>query len=156
MKKLKASAQRYCEIAPGVNMSFCACPEGRFRMGYVHSFIERWLGYQKPLDVFISDGFWISKYMVTQGQWKAIMGSYTIDDAEENQSVFFVSWYDACECKRSTEPLYPLPGNFVYAVRSCPTPTRLPPASSNPTAPGAPATAANTSRRFSPLLKRAA
>lgn len=77
--------------------------------------------------------------------------SYPIDLIEQ-----LIFWDKDIVRKRSTEPLYSSPGNFVYAVRSCPTPTRLPPASSNPTAPGAPATAANTSRRFSPLLKRAA
>jgi formylglycine-generating enzyme required for sulfatase activity len=41
---------------------FCWCPAGRFKMGFV------------GLDVTLTQGFWMGKYLVTQRQYKEVMG----------------------------------------------------------------------------------
>ena len=51
----------------------CWCPPGRFTMGSPASEPERRPG-EDQVEVTLSQGFWMSKYEATQGQWKQTMG----------------------------------------------------------------------------------
>jgi formylglycine-generating enzyme required for sulfatase activity len=90
------------------NMVFI--PPGTFRMGSPTNEVDRayWEG---PLtDVIISQGFWMGKYEVTQGEYLALMGnnpSYFQPphaSADTNRPVETVSWFDATNyCAKVTE-----------------------------------------------------
>ncbi|MBI3851310.1 MAG: formylglycine-generating enzyme family protein [Verrucomicrobia bacterium] len=55
------------------NIKLCWCPPGRFRMGSPRGELERRPD-ENQVDVTLSKGFWMSKYEVTQGQWKRVIG----------------------------------------------------------------------------------
>jgi len=89
------------EIAPGTervmgDITFCWIPPGSFMMG-------RYPGeqdsneYEEPQhEVTFAQGFWMSKYEITQGQWQALMGSNPASRYGEgaNYPVYNVSWND--------------------------------------------------------------
>jgi formylglycine-generating enzyme required for sulfatase activity len=55
-------------------MKFCYCPASKFKMG--SSADEA--GHREAedqVDVTLTQGFWLGKTEVTQGQWKAVMGT---------------------------------------------------------------------------------
>ena len=69
-------------MLPGeVEMTFCFCPPGDFRMGL------------KP--VKISRGFWIGQVPVTQAQYEAIVGNNPSHFQGDDFPVESVSWLDA-------------------------------------------------------------
>ncbi len=77
-----------------IGMELVFVPPGDFMMGSDKSDDER------PVHrVKIRDGFWMGKYEVTQGQWRAVMGSNPSDfkDCGDNCPVDNVSWNDAVE-----------------------------------------------------------
>jgi len=59
-------------IAGGVKMTFCLAPAGKTMLGSPATELERSLDEQEH--EFITKGFWIGKYPVTQGEWSAVMG----------------------------------------------------------------------------------
>ena len=108
----------------GLKMIFCWCPPGRFRMGNTPG--VRWrFGDAQPVQVTLSQGFWIGKYEVTQGQWAAVMGMTLSQQRAKDPTqprpvgdgtsrehigkgpdhpIYFVSYEDATEfCRRLTE-----------------------------------------------------
>src|SRR3569833_4551869 len=54
-----------------LKMKFCWCPDGTFLMGSPPDEAERWND-EDQVSVTLS-GYWIGKYEVTQGEWKALM-----------------------------------------------------------------------------------
>jgi len=52
----------------------CWCPPGRFRMGSPPDEPDRRPD-EAQVDVTLTRGFWMSKYEVTQGQWKRVSGA---------------------------------------------------------------------------------
>lgn len=52
----------------GIGMVFCWCPSGEFRMG-LSEVDTAYTRDAEPVDVAISEGFWISKYEVTLGDY---------------------------------------------------------------------------------------
>jgi formylglycine-generating enzyme required for sulfatase activity len=54
----------------------CWCPSGRFVMGSPSREPERRPG-EDQVQVTLTKGFWMSKYEVTQGQWKRIVGEFS-------------------------------------------------------------------------------
>jgi formylglycine-generating enzyme required for sulfatase activity len=54
-------------------ITLCWCPAGKFMMGSPASEPERRPG-EDQVEVTLTKGFWMSKYEVTQGQWKRIVG----------------------------------------------------------------------------------
>lgn len=66
----KAGDER--EVA-GVRL--CWCPQGKFVMGSPRGEPERRPG-EDQVEVMLSQGFWTGKYVVTQGQWKRIVGEF--------------------------------------------------------------------------------
>ena len=91
-----------------LKMKFCWCPAGRFTMG---SPVDEDEGYaaEDPVDVTLTKGYWLGKYEVTQGQWKAVMlttpwkGKEDVKEDSDYPAVF-VSWEDAMSfCQKLTE-----------------------------------------------------
>jgi len=66
----RAGAER--EIA-GVKV--CWCPAGTFTMGSPTTEPERRPG-EGQVETTLSKGFWVSKYEVTQGQWRQVVGAF--------------------------------------------------------------------------------
>ncbi len=54
-------------------IKLCWCRSGRFVMGSPPDEVERRPG-EDQVDVTLTQGFWMSKYEVTQGQWKRVIG----------------------------------------------------------------------------------
>jgi len=85
------------EIADGVKMRFCWVPAGRFGMGSPEEEGGRFYSEGPVRGVTISQGFWMGKYEVTQGEWEAVMGS---DPSKftggKRLPVERVSWNDIC------------------------------------------------------------
>jgi len=82
-----------------IDMKFCWCPPGKFMMGSP----ETEAGHsenESQVDVTLTNGFWLGKYVVTQGEWEKAMGTapwsgqqYVKDGP--NYPATFVSWDDA-------------------------------------------------------------
>ena len=102
----RAGEEREFEIAPGVKMTFCWCPAGKFMMGSPPSEEGR-ENREDQAKVTLKKGFWTSKTEVTQSQWAAVMGSNPLDgmgpygkphpenNKGPNLPVVGVSWEDA-------------------------------------------------------------
>jgi formylglycine-generating enzyme required for sulfatase activity len=97
----EASAGKIIQITlPGeILMKFCFCPDGSFMVGglkiegqgisVAHSL------FNEPVNVRISQGFWLGQTEVTQAQWAAFMGSNPSMFSGNNLPVDQVSWSDA-------------------------------------------------------------
>ena len=71
-------------------IEFVLIPPGEFMMGSEYG------GSEKPLHcVTISNAFYMSKYEVTQAQWRAVMGNNPSTSEGDNLPVETVSWDDA-------------------------------------------------------------
>ena len=78
-------------------IDFVYCPPGTFMMGRYPGEQDSndWEGPQH--EVTLTQGFWMSKYEVTQAQWKAVMGSnpsHFQSSSTDNRPVEQVSWND--------------------------------------------------------------
>ena len=101
-------------LLPGeVEMTFCFCPPGDFRMGL------------KP--VKISRGFWIGQVPVTQAQYQAIVGNNPSHFHGDDCPVESVSWLDAQKFVKSLsvalkktghEFILPTEAQWEYACRA--------------------------------------
>lgn len=110
------------------SIEFAWCPPGSFVMGRVPGEVDSnpWEGPQHT--VTFAQGFWISKYEITQRQWQAIMGnnpSYANSWRTGNRPVEQVSWDDAQEFVAEANALrpsnnYALPSEaqWEYACRA--------------------------------------
>ena len=100
-----------------IGMKFCWCPPGKFTMGSP-TMEERRFYNADQVDVTLTQGDWLGKYHVTQGEWKKIIGSHPWDgegDLDEIQEMYnlmvgdnhplsIVNWDDAVACcKKLTE-----------------------------------------------------
>jgi sulfatase modifying factor 1 len=91
-----------------LQMKFCWCPAGKFTMGSPADEAGRF-GHEDQVDVTLTQGFWLGKTEVTQGQWKAVMSttpwkgeSYVKEDSD--CPAVYVSWEDAMSfCQKLTE-----------------------------------------------------
>jgi formylglycine-generating enzyme len=97
---------------------FVLVEAGTFTMGSPVSDKDRYNN-EKQHTVRITRDFYISKYEVTQAEWKAVMGKNPSSFAGDNLPVEYVSWYEAVEyCNRRSErdgvtPAYTISGNTV-------------------------------------------
>ena len=60
------------EIATGAKMEFCWVPPGKATLGSPPK--EKHRADDETEHSFTTNGFWLAKYAVTQGQWRAVMG----------------------------------------------------------------------------------
>ena len=109
-----------------LDMEFVWIPAGSFLMGSP-GYEEGRLSSERQHEVRISQGFWMGKYEVTQGEWEAVMGSNPsfFDECGSRCPVETVSWNDVQEFigrlnERETGPGYRLPteAEWEYAARS--------------------------------------
>jgi formylglycine-generating enzyme required for sulfatase activity len=143
-KSAPATGQRFYRatlFAAPTNLVFI--PPGTFRMGSPTNEVGRFDEEGPQTEVTISRGFWMGKYLVTQGDYLALMGTnpsyFTTKDSDGNpispdlsRPVESVSWSDAsnyCEVltqrertagRIATNSLYRLPteGEWEYACRA--------------------------------------
>ena len=128
----------------GTQMAFVWIEPGTFQMGArlpddewlkeLES-ITRWVGSTPVHEVELSAGFWLGKYVVTQGQWEAIMGTtpWRDDDGLDKERVLsnpshpavYISWDDTRELiqrlnSAAGEDVYRLPteAEWEYACRA--------------------------------------
>ena len=83
------------EWTNSLGMEFAWIPEGRFVMGSPEGEEGRFDN-ERQHEVRISEGFWMGKYEVTQGEWKAVMGENPSDfeSCRPRCPVESVSWND--------------------------------------------------------------
>lgn len=86
-------------------VKFCWAPAGKFQMGSALSEPERRPD-EGPVMVTLSQGFWIGKYEVTQGEWTALMESFPREPDKGRGDDFPVYWVNYSEaeefCRRLT------------------------------------------------------
>jgi formylglycine-generating enzyme required for sulfatase activity len=110
-----------------IGMELVLIPPGKFQMGSPASEKDR-SAYEEQVDVMLTKAYYIGKTEVTQGQWRAAMGTtpwQSRDSVREgdNFAATFVSWMDAQEfCKKLSEKenaAYRLPSEaeWEYACR---------------------------------------
>ena len=89
----RAGEEKIIEISPGVTMTFCWCPAGKFTMGSPPSEADRSKD-EDQVEVTLSRGFWMAKTEVTQAQWQAVMGANPSHFKGIDRPVEEVSWND--------------------------------------------------------------
>ncbi len=102
--------EREFEIFGGVKMKFCWIPAGEAQLGsteeeqnyitktFYEGFRPGWLEDERESNrgIHKTNGFWMAKYLVTQAQWEAVMGSRPSEFKGKNLPVETIDWY---ECK---------------------------------------------------------
>ena len=118
--------ERSFSLPGGGEMEFVWIGPGTFMMGSPESEEGRW-SREGPLhEVEISEGFWLGKYEVTQGEWESVMGSNpSYHTGDSRRPVEQVSWYDvqafiALLNYAAGEAVYRLPteAEWEYACRA--------------------------------------
>ena len=111
-------AMKTCTNSLG--MEFITCPAGTFMMGG-----EDYEENQPEHQVTLTRSFYLSKYLVTQAQWKAAMGTNPSHFKGANRPVDTVSWEEAYEFiiklnKKEGISRYRLPteAEWVYASKT--------------------------------------
>jgi len=90
-----------------IEIPFCWCPPGKFKMGSPPSEIERG-AYEDRVGVESTQGFWMGQTVVTQELYEAVMGSNPSQFKGPMRPVENVSWRDANEfCRRLTNRVEP-------------------------------------------------
>jgi sulfatase modifying factor 1 len=107
-----------------VGMEFVWIPPGTFTMGSPKEEMDRYFD-ERLHKVTLTKGFFMGKYTVTQGQWKAIMGNApSAFKGDKNLPVEFVSWNDCQEFLKKVRKLdknpYRLPteAEWEYSCRA--------------------------------------
>ncbi|MBM3883470.1 MAG: formylglycine-generating enzyme family protein [Verrucomicrobia bacterium] len=105
-KSRPAAGQRFYRavvFSAPTNMAFI--PPGTFRMGSPSNEVDRWFDEGAQTTVTISQGFWMGKHEVTQGEYLVVMGSnpsYFTGDL--NRPVERVYWHNATDyCAKLTQ-----------------------------------------------------
>jgi len=101
---------------PGeVLMKFSYCPAGSFMMGSPASEKDRTED-EAQVQVRISQGYWMGQTEVTQGQWKALMGSNPSRFKGDDLPVETVSWEEAQAFIEKLNQSVPLTSGWKYAL----------------------------------------
>jgi len=82
------------DLPGGAAMAFVWIEPGTFTMGSPSSEPGRYLIEGPQHEVTISQGFYLGKYEITQGQWESVMGRNPSYYSGANRPVEQVSWYD--------------------------------------------------------------
>lgn len=101
-------------LSRDVNIDMIAIEPGTFTMGSPTNEIGRSKNYDETLhEVRLTEGYWLSKYEVTQAQYQAVIGTNPSDQQDymgeyygvgNNYPVYYVSWNAAKEfCEKLTE-----------------------------------------------------
>ncbi len=115
-------AQQFVEhLYQGLDLEMIALPGGMFRMGTLGT-----QGYddERPVHQVTVAPFLMSKYLITQAQWRAIMGTPHGRFSGDRLPIERVSWHDAgrfCErLAKRTQRTYRLPSEtqWEYACRA--------------------------------------
>ncbi len=112
------------ELPDGVPLDLIWIPPGEFVMGSPSTEEGRLDNEGPQTHVHLTNGFWLGKAPVTQGQWQALMGNNpsTHKDSGLNAPVESVSWDDAMSFARKlTErerSAGRLPDGYVYTLPS--------------------------------------
>lgn len=85
----------------GLKMKLVWCPPGTFTMGSPQSEQDRGDD-EDQVQVILTQGFWLGKYEVTQGEWERVMGTTPWKEEEHVQegplfAASCLSWEDALE-----------------------------------------------------------
>ena len=114
------------EFTNSIGMKFVLIPAGTFTMGSPSTEPNRW-SYETQHQVTISKPYYMQTTVVTQGQWKAVMGSNpsNFTSCGDDCPVEQVSWYDVQEFIRKLNQQegtdkYRLPteAQWEYAARA--------------------------------------
>ena len=108
-----------------LGMEFVWIPDGTFLMGSPEGGRDR----ERQHGVRISQGFWMGKYEVTQGEWESVMGENpsAFSECGARCPVDTVSWYDAQwfigrlnerETGRGNRYRLPTEAEWEYAARA--------------------------------------
>ncbi len=134
IKRIRAEATTFTEkLSAGITLKMVRIPSGKFTMGAAAGEREASDNEYPPKAVSLPE-FWIGQYVVTQAQWKAIMGPKVINpQAPPNtihrikkplQPIDNIFWTDAVEfCQRLSQLTgrdYRLPSDaqWEYACRA--------------------------------------
>jgi formylglycine-generating enzyme required for sulfatase activity/serine/threonine protein kinase len=103
-------------IIPGLGLEMIQVPAGEFLMGSPSSEEDR-EDDETQHRVRLTQPFWLGKYEVTQGQWKAVMGSNPSHFKGEDLPVEQVSWEDAMAfCRKLNQMDGNRPSGYVYSL----------------------------------------
>jgi formylglycine-generating enzyme required for sulfatase activity len=110
-KNAKTTNELEVEIATGVKMKFCWVPAGKATLGSPTA--EKNGAFANPEYEYVTKGFWLGKYPVTQEEWKATMGDNPseFDGKKDNKaegmdtSRFPVECVSRNECEKFLEKL---------------------------------------------------
>ena len=116
-------------FANAVGMKFVLCPAGEFMMGSADKEVGRYKVEGPQHKVKIAKAFYMSIHQVTQGQWKAVVGSTPWDGKvhvknDPSNAVNHVNWNDAVDfCaklgpKDSKSYRLPTEAQWEYACRA--------------------------------------
>jgi formylglycine-generating enzyme required for sulfatase activity len=117
-----ASGRRfYRAVEFGAPTNLVFIPPGTFRMGSPTNEVDRFDNEGPQTAVTISRGYWMGKYLVTQGDYLALMGSNpSFFTGDSNRPVETVNWFDATNyCDQLTQQERSagrIPTNSVYRL----------------------------------------
>ncbi len=88
---------------PGASLQMLWCPPGAFHMGSPEN--EKSRDFDEVLrEVTLTNGFWLGKHEVTQGQWEKVMGTNPSHFKGSQLPVEKISWDEAnAFCEKLTE-----------------------------------------------------
>ena len=99
-KKLKIPVEKTLQFGNGISMRLALIPPGKFLMGSPYSETYAASNEKPQREVTITKSFYMGLTEVTQGQWRAVMGTepwkgkgYAKEGAEN--PALYVSWHDA-------------------------------------------------------------
>ena len=101
---------------PGIGLEMLRVSPGTFMMGSPISEPDRYND-ETQHRVTLTKPFWLGKYEVTQGQWKAVMGDNPSHFSGNNHPVENVSWEDAIAfCRKLNQMDGKKPQGYLYSL----------------------------------------
>ncbi|NDV22611.1 SUMF1/EgtB/PvdOfamily nonheme iron enzyme [Desulfovibrio sp. JC022] len=109
-------------VEPSTGIEFVWVFSGQFDMGDDEGYDD-----EQPIHLVELDGFWISRYPITQQQWTSLMGKNPSYFEGDDHPVETVSWYDTQQFIRKLSSAangkytfsLPTEAQWEYAARGC-------------------------------------